>query len=74
MPWFWYARLYYRAAAKKETKDTVEPVEKAETNEAEPVADEPEEEENTVPPEQMDLIKYNYYVDLNNELVDVFVD
>ncbi len=30
---------------------------------------EPEEEE--IPPEQMDLIKYNYYVELNNQIVEI---
>ncbi len=35
-----------------------------------PVQEEtPEEEE--IPPEQMDLIKYNYYVELNNQIVEI---
>ncbi len=41
-----------------------------ETVQEEPVQEEtPEEEE--IPPEQMDLIKYNYYVELNNQIVEI---
>lgn len=32
---------------------------------------ETEEAENEIPPEQMDLIKYNYYVELNNDIVEI---
>ena len=28
-------------------------------------------EEDEIPPEQMDLIKYNYYVELNNDIVEI---
>ncbi len=43
---------------------------------AEPdAADEPDEEtaagEEEIPPEQMELIKYNYYVGLNNQLIEI---
>ena len=46
---------------------------------SEPVmaAEETEEEgteEESVSPEQMDLIKYNYYVELNNEIVKLMDD
>lgn len=48
---------------------------KPEQPEQEAEAEEPEEdtssEEDEIPPEQMDIIKYNYYVTLNNELVEV---
>ncbi len=41
----------------------------------EEAAPEPEEdtssEEDEIPPEQMDLIKYNYYVELNNDIVEI---
>lgn len=37
-------------------------------------ADESADMETDITPEQMDLIKYNYYVDLNNEIVEVFDD
>ena len=32
---------------------------------------ETEPEEETLSPEDMDLVKYNYYVDLNNDIVDI---
>ncbi len=41
----------------------------------EEAAPEPEEdtssEEDEIPPEQIDLIKYNYYVELNNDIVEI---
>ncbi len=37
-------------------------------------SDEAADMEMDITPEQMDLIKYNYYVDLNNEIVEVFDD
>ena len=40
----------------------------------EQVADEAADMEMDITPEQMDMIKYNYYVDLNNEIVEVFDD
>ena len=39
------------------------------TAEADMEDTEPEEEE--IPPEQMDLIKYNYYAELNNQIVEI---
>lgn len=53
----------------KETDKTKPEAPKVETT-AEPEEDAaPEEEE--IPPEQMDLIKYNYYVELNNDIVEI---
>ena len=31
-------------------------------------------EEETLSPEQMDLVKYNYYVELNNDILDILDD
>ena len=33
--------------------------------------DEAESGEDEIPPEQMDLIKYNYYVELNNDIIEI---
>lgn len=42
-----------------------------ETREEEETKESAKAEEETIPPEQMDLIKYNYYVDLNNDIVEI---
>lgn len=53
----------------KETEKTKPTAPKVETTaEPEEDADSGEEE---IPPEQMDLIKYNYYVELNNDIVEI---
>lgn len=39
--------------------------------EAELEAESESTEEDEIPPEQMDLIKYNYYVELNNDIVEI---
>ncbi len=41
------------------------------TTEAETTEEETAPEEETLSPEDMELIKYNYYVDLNNDIVEV---
>lgn len=53
----------------KETDKTKPEAPKVETA-AEPEEDAASEEEE-IPPEQMDLIKYNYYVELNNDIVEI---
>ena len=54
--------------SKSESPDTQEDAESD-------ASDEPDEEtaagEEEIPPEQMDLIKYNYYVGLNNQLIEI---
>ena len=45
------------------------PAKEAVTEQPTPEETAPEEDE--IPPEQMDLIKYNYYVELNNDIVEI---
>lgn len=50
---------------KEPERETSSEVEKPES------AEEPESAEDEISPEQMELIKYNYYVELNNDMIDV---
>lgn len=54
-------------------KDTTAPETETTVQETE-AKTEAEEEEETLSPEQMELVKYNYYVDLNNDILDVLDD
>ncbi len=62
----------------KQAEDSREPKKKSapKTEEAstDMATDETEEEEIDIPPEQLDLIKYNYYVDLSNNVIEVIDD
>lgn len=56
---------------KIEEPDKTKPEQPAKEASAEADAEDTESEEEEIPPEQMDLIKYNYYVELNNQIVEI---
>lgn len=59
---------------RKAADDSDEDADTTEEETDEQETDETADMEMDITPEQMDLIKYNYYVDLNNEIVEVFED
>lgn len=56
---------------KVEKPDKTKPERPSQETSAEAGAEDGESEEEEIPPEQMDLIKYNYYVELNNQIIDI---
>lgn len=67
-----FALLLPACGKKAEEKpDKTKPEAPEVKTEAEPEAEAAEPEEEELSPEQMDLIKYNYYVDLNNDIVEI---
>ena len=59
------------SSSSREESESALQEENEETREEEETKESAKAEEETIPPEQMDLIKYNYYVDLNNDIVEI---
>lgn len=66
-----FALILPGCGKKVEEADKTKPEQPTKEAPVEADIEDTESEEEEIPPEQMDLIKYNYYVELNNQIVEI---
>lgn len=66
-----FALILPGCGKKVEEPDKTKPEQPAREASADADTEDTESEEEEIPPEQMDIIKYNYYVELNNQIVEI---